>query len=437
MKRMRVWGLLLAGLLTVQVARAEETARPADDAEAKKVQAVEADGEAKADPNDAKPAEKKTYSSLREKKQAEAAECFQKLQAAYMNNKWDELKDLFRSSGRYLRLMDRDQQKLVLYMRKSVREFRPRWWKNTKSASNVSFRAGIWRRNFMANYMPSDMLGAQAPVGIRDGKILVIVSWRPTMVDNPEPAGGALAKMHGVTKGDLGEVIVWHELGHNYITNFLPLKHVIILYNDHNILFHHLQEFYADMTSLYHCSPKARLTILMFRLNNLDSGDETCAHARMSYGIGSLLLSEWMQNPDDWPSVHFPAEVPENDVEKSTIMYVYENFDPNWTVKEDKALREMTLDFIRRRGESVLRSKGVVPLHNGLEFNLIESQDREAKVKRDKWVAQKLKALIKAGRADEPIKKEKNDKGEIVIRRGNVEVRHRIGEDRPRIHIPW
>lgn len=374
---------------------------------------------------------------LAEKKDAAEA-CYKKLAEAYMSNQWDQVKELLAESRAHIRYMERDKQSLVSYMRTSVAEFRPRWWEKTKSPSNVSFGAQIWKRGFVANYMPSEMLGMQAPVGIQNGRIQVIVSWRPTMVDNPAAAEGELAKLHKMTKGDIGEVIVWHELGHNYITSFLPLRQVIALYRDHEILFHHLQEFYADMTSLYHCSPRARKAVLMLRLDLIEGGRETSAHARMAYGIGSWLLSEWLENPEAWPSVHLPPKVPEQDAERNTIVYVYENLSPSWTVEEDKALRDMIWKFIRLKGEAVLRGRGTVPLANKLEFKLVESEDREQKAQRDKWVAEKLTAAIEAGRADKPDgEAEKDEDGEIIFKKGDVTIKRSIGGRGKRIVVPW
>ncbi|HAU37014.1 MAG TPA: hypothetical protein DCX07_04785 [Phycisphaerales bacterium] len=343
----------------------------------------------------------KAYAEKLAAAQKEAAECHAALQAAYMKNDWSALDLHLNLSRKHIRNMNSDQQKDVTYVRKARSEYRQAWWSKIKSSSNVSFPANIWGRGFIANYVPSEELGRQM-AWIRNGKLECVVSWRPNLVDNPKAAEGELAKVHGLTKGDLGEAIVWHELGHNYITNFLPLQHVVALYNDHNLLFHHLQEFYADMTALYHSSAHARLATLMIRLDALEANREMEPHTRMAYGIGSLLLAEFLGNPEKWPSVHFPAAVPEKDVERNTVIYVYENIDPKWTFEEDKALREMVLKFIRAKGEQVLRSKGTIDLPNRLSFKLMEAEDRELKQKRDQWVKEKLEAAIATGRADKP-----------------------------------
>ncbi len=51
-------------------------------------------------------------------------------------------------------------------------------------------------------------------------------------------------------------------------------------------------------------------------------------------------------------------------------------------------------------GEKVLRSKGRIRLPNKLSFKIMTGDDHELQPKRDTWVADKLKAIIKSGRAD-------------------------------------
>ena len=210
-----------------------------------------------------------------------ATECYKSCAELYMKGKWAELKTALKGSRTHFRYMTPKQRINMTYIRRSMVECRPPWWKKTRSASSVSFTARIWNRPFTANYMPTESLGFTAPVDIHRGRIRVVVSWRPNMIDSPRAANGTLAKKHGMSKGDVAEVVVWHELGHNYVTTFLPPMHVIRLYNDYNMLFHQLQEFYADMTALHHCSPKARLACLLIRLDCLSWYSETESHTRL------------------------------------------------------------------------------------------------------------------------------------------------------------
>ncbi|MBT3198990.1 MAG: hypothetical protein HN350_03650 [Phycisphaerales bacterium] len=232
-------------------------------------------------------------------------------------------------------------QSSLITIPKTVKAYRPPWWPNMRSSSNVTFKATLWGRPLTANFVPSDTLGVMQAVAVKNGKLVTVVSWRPSMIDNPKPAKGYLAERHKLKKAAIGEAIGWHELGHNYISYFLPLKHVFILYENHSKLYYHLQEFYADMTSLYHSSPGGRLALMFMRLDGLARYDETEEHDRAAYAVGSLILSNVMLYPKKWPSFHFPPTVPTSEVELNTLRYMYENIDTKWTLAEDTALRTL------------------------------------------------------------------------------------------------
>jgi hypothetical protein len=287
-------------------------------------------------------------------------------------------------------------------------------------------------------------MGLQAPIGVdpRTGRLLVIVSWRPAFVDSPKPLKGWLAEAHGLTQADLAEVIVWHELGHNYVTLNLSLRDAIELYSNHRMLFEHVQEFYADLTSLRHASPRACRMALMTRLSELYRYNEREPHTRAAHGLGSLMLSEWLANPDDWPMVHFPPEVPEEHIERETIKYIYEHFDPKWSPAEYFALCRFIDRWVRTSGNRVLRGRGEVRLANRLEMKLMVGDDRDLQSKRDEWVAERLAKIIADGRAD-PKPEEENEKpGQVVriirnSRGGTIVVRTTDETHWDGIRIPW
>lgn len=356
-----------------------------------------------------------------------AGECYKQAVDAYMSGKWNALETFLKDSKKYQinSYMTRRQRADLMYVRKAAKEHRPKWWKKCRSSSNTSFPARIWNKKFIANYMPTESIGFAAPIDIHKGRIRVIVSWQPNLVDNPKPAKGFLAKRYGIKKGDIGEVVVWHELGHNFIMHFSDPKNVITLFRKHFMMYLHIQEFCSDMTALYHCSPRARLATLLIRLDSLEWYREVECHARGAHGIGAILLTHFLEKPDKWPSIHLPPEVPKEDVERKTIIYVYEHIDPKWTLAEDKALRELVKKFMWSKAKFVLRKKGEIRLANGLKFKLMATDDRDHQPKRDAWVTEKLKAAIKSGRADKPKKKDDSEEPTTMMWKGN------------RIEIPW
>lgn len=353
---------------------------------------------------------------------------YKKLVDAYMSEKWAEVSKQVSLYPKYVSRLSLEQRKDVTYIRQTAPLHRPAWWKHCKSNGNITFTAKIWNRSFKANYVPSAALGAQGVVEIRNGRLMSIVTWQPQLVDNPERLEGERGKAHKLVKGHLAECIIWHELGHNYITEFLPAQHVIELYQNYTMLFRQLQEFYADMTALYHAGSKGRRCQLFIRLGSLSMNYENDSHMRAAYGIGAIFLAEWLADPEHidkkWPHIHLPGKMPKKDIERNVLIYIYDKFDPRWSLAEDRQLRELVRRALVTRkpgqryteGERILRTKGTIELANNLKYRLMPADDRPHKTKRDAWVKQQLQKAIKAGKADKPVKDSRTPYGRPYIR---------------------
>lgn len=336
-------------------------------------------------------------------------ESYTKLVESFKAGGVSEIYTLVRAARRDSGKLTAAQRQDIAFIGREWRKVYPEWWKDVSSLKPVSFKAEMWGKKFPANYVPSDELGMQMPIAEdpKTKRLIVIVTWRPQYVGSKQPLEGWLSKKHGITYGNLAEAITWHELGHNYVTLHLPTKDAIELYRNHGVLFHHVQEFYADMTALRHCSPNAARTSFMFRLREFNAYNPLQSHTRAAHGIGAILLTEWLNHPDKWPMVHFPPEVPSENVELNTIMYCYENLDPEWDLTQYARLRSTIDRWMRtgRKGDLVLKNKGRIKLDNRLEMKLIAADDKDWQPKRDAWVAKKLQALIDSGRADKQASK--------------------------------
>jgi hypothetical protein len=344
---------------------------------------------------------------------------------AYMKADWDTYDEIIPASPKHRRGMSSDHRKDIAYIRSATKKHRPSWWSKCRSGSNVSFPASIWGKKFTANYMPSDMLGVMAPVEIRRGKLMVLVSWKPNYVDSTKKYsdGSSIGlrvegyEKHEFTMGHMAEAIIWHEMGHNYVSITLPLKHVLRMYVKHQLLYSHLQELFAEVTCLYHASPPARLFMLKMRQINLRDRyyDDSEAHDRScSHAVGSLILAKVMMKKELWPSFHLPGKMPEEDIERSVIYYMYSKLPKQLTLKEDKMLREYMGKWARAHGSATLRSKGKAKLENRQTFSLMGTDDRSNQKKRDTWVKTKLAALIKAKQTDDPKEAEKAKKKKSI-----------------------
>lgn len=332
-------------------------------------------------------------------------EAFEKLTTAFMNSDFDHFDELLKKVSANQFKLTPEQRRDLVYIRGVYPEVRPAWWDKTKSTSNVSFPIALWGKSGIANFEPGDALGESQPIKIVNNQLIAVVRWRPTYVDSNKPVKGLLGEALGVTEGDFAETIIWHELGHTYVTAWIPPMTTFEMYMQNKDLFFHLQEFYADMTAIRHASPKSRVLTMMFRLDEIDPPFEIAyrtkeAHTRAAHAIASLLLSEFISNPDKWPNVHFPPEITSDDVERKVITYVYEHFDKNWSLDEDQALRDFVQKSLAANGLRILQSKGVVPLREGQSFALLYADDTKLRPRRDIWVAEKMKKIIASGRAD-------------------------------------
>lgn len=341
-----------------------------------------------------------------------AEEAYKKLVAAYMNSDFNGFDELLRKASATQFKLTPDHRKDISYIRGVYKDVRPDWWSNTKSTRNVSFPMALWGKKGIANFEPGDALGESQPIKIVNNQLIAVVRWRPQYVDSDKAVKGLLGEKLGVSEGDFAETIIWHELGHTYVTAWIPPEMTFELYTKSRDLFFHLQEFYADMTAIRHASPKSRLLTMMFRLDEIDPPFEIAyrnkeAHTRAAHAIGSLLLNEFLINPNKWPNVHFPPEVPSGDAERKAITYVYEHFDKNWSLDEDQNLREFAQKYLAASGLRILQSHGAVPLREGQVFSLLYTDDTKQRTRRDAWVAEKLKKIIDSGRAD---KKSTTDK---------------------------
>jgi hypothetical protein len=137
--------------------------------------------------------------------------------------------------------------------------------------------------------------------------------------------------------------------------------------------------------------------------------------------------------------VHLPATVPKEDVERNTLIYLYENWDKYWTLGEDQALREMYDKFLQKNGKKVLQYRGTFTMDNKIKFSLTVSEDRAFQQERDKWVAEKLYGLIKKGRADAPksIQESTGPKILTVKTSDGRTIRLMTRSQGPRIDMPW
>jgi hypothetical protein len=325
----------------------------------------------------------------------DAEGAYKALVEAYLHGKWDALGDAAKAAERIQGLMTPQQRQDIAYIRKAAAECHPPWWTNCKSTSKVSFKASIWDRPVSVNYVPADKAGWTANADTHRKTISVVVSWNPAQVDETKPLEGEL-KRYEATSGDIAELTIWYHLGTNFVLSCLPLDQLVAMYADHKLLFDHFQDFLALQTAVYHTGPRARLTMLMLQLGPAGLRSDRESQVRASRAFGSMWLAEVLTDPTKWPNVHLPATAPEKDVEETMITNLYANVAADWTLAEDKALRELIRNFVTTKADQVLRTRGEITLANKLSFKLQAPDDRELQKKRDAWIVERVNKLAEA-----------------------------------------
>jgi hypothetical protein len=322
----------------------------------------------------------------------DAKEAFDAVAAAYMTNNWDGLQEAQKALQRYVGQLTQQQRGDLAYIRATAGDFRPSWWKACAGTSPAKIRTSIWGRTILCNYTPSDKLS----VMVDPTKMTVTASWNPSYVDSTVAEDGKLAEEHHLTRGDIGEVVVWRDLGSGYIMTLLPAEAILTMAKDNQLLFLHLQSFYAELTTLYHCSPKARRTAMLLHGTAIrEPANNGEGYIRACRAISSMFLTMVLEDPKKWPSIHLPDRVPDEAIEKTVGTLAYLGVSPNWTVEEDRLFREAIKDLLHANGDRAIKQRGKVLLPNKLPFMLMEPDDRPFQDKRDAWVKEKMQKAAK------------------------------------------
>jgi hypothetical protein len=324
-----------------------------------------------------------------------ATAAYDKVAEAYLNSRWAELKEAEKQAGRCAKHMTPRQRAELVYVRKTAPAFRPGWWTACKSTKQAKFRATIWGRSMVVDYAPADKPTILPWVDHQRRKVALKLSWNPSLVDNTTPKAGSLARKHHVTEGDLGEAMVWQQIGCSYMTECLPLMTVVELHNNHKHVYWHLLYFYGNLTSMYHCGPKARRTAMLMYASEMQQKASAEGFVRACRAISALFLTKVLADPSKWPSVNLPHSVPTGQVEEKTGIHAFQNVEPTWTIAEDRAWREALLAFFRVNRERALRGRGRLILPNKTLFMLMEPDDRKYQAKRDAWVTERLEKASK------------------------------------------
>jgi hypothetical protein len=313
-----------------------------------------------------------------------SGEPYHRLLDAYMGGKWDEVERMFSGSGRELQAIPVSERPKVNYMRESLAEGRPPWWRRSKAGEKFEFAPNVWGRVVNFTFDP----GAKFPVqsSLVRGQLALTVSWPTSDMDNPAAAE------RGFSKGDAASFGVWSALGMAEAWSGIPVEAQSNLKEDARVLMQQYLEFRSNLTEVYYASPSARrlglwLCLVMYVGENAGNPVRTAREA-----VAAMFMSEVAAHPMRYPSIQLPRALPAEGIEEKLAgalrLWIEKH---GWTLAEDKFLRDSIADFAKVNGRQA-HLKGQVALANGLLIALDPEKDKLLRPKRELWFKSKLDA---------------------------------------------
>ena len=313
-------------------------------------------------------------------------EPFQRLLDAYVGGKWDEVEGMFAASGRELQAIPLSQQPKVNYMRQSLSECRPEWWKRCKAGEKFAFAPNVWGRAVPTTFDPA----AKSPVqwSLFRGQLSWTVAWPTKDMDSHAPAE------RGFSKGDVACLNVWSTLGRAEAWSAIPLEEQTNLKEDASILLMRYLDFRSTVSDVYYGTPPVRRCGLWLSLT-MYVGENAASPVRSAReAVAAMFMSEVLAHPAKYPSIQLPKALPAGDVEEKLAWELMQWIGKHgWTLEEDKYLRDTFAAFAKVNARQA-HLRGQVTLANGLFVALDPEKDKLLRAKRGLWFKSKLDAAV-------------------------------------------
>jgi len=312
-------------------------------------------------------------------------DAYQRLADAYLDGKWDEVEEMFAAPSRELQAAAGAHQAELTYIRRTLTEGRPAWWKRCKAGEKVPLNQSVWGRTLRATFDPNGKGSMQATY---NGSLASItVSWAAADMDNPAPAE------HGYSKGDLMDLNIWTTLGMAEAFGAIPLQAQSNLKEDKKLLLQQYFDFRGDVTGVYYGTPRARrwglwLYMAMYMDKYAKMPIRTSREA-----VAVMFMSEVAANPAKYPSIKLPASLPVEGAEEKLAGELRGWIEKHgWTLAEDKSIRDAIAALATTNTRQV-NQIGDVALPNGLLFAFDPEKDKAFRQKRDAWFKAKVEAI--------------------------------------------
>lgn len=269
------------------------------------------------------------------------------------------------------------------YIRKTITECRPAWWKLCKAGKKVSFRAVVWGQQFGTTYNPEQEKAMM--LNFDNGRASVAIKWNAAEMDDPAEAE------HGFTKGELNDLEIWEILGTSASWTMIPVDSMVNLDDSGNKLLTRYLDFRGDVTALYYATPRARRWSIWLNVAawNGEYARMTTVNSRKA--VGAMVMQEIVGHREKYPSVQLPDSLPADRPEAALAEHLRHWIEKHpLTLAEDQSLREAIKAFSLANALSV-RKNGSVKLPSGLLVTLEPKDDAANETARQKWILDQMK----------------------------------------------
>ncbi|MGA2501230.1 MAG: hypothetical protein ABSH20_26120 [Tepidisphaeraceae bacterium] len=300
----------------------------------------------------------------------------------YMSGKWDDLDQDLKASVAEINALPAALKLDVTYIRQTVAECRPLWWKQCKAGQKTPIRSSLWGRNLDLTFDPAGKGGVQVEfIGARR---FVTVSWPTAEMDNPDHAE------HGYSKGELNNLSISATLGMAQYWAILPLDSIANLNEQQNLLLNRCFDLRGNITGVYYGSPRARQWGFWLYMAGYMEKYQKMPTVNGRKAVGALFVNEVVANSQKYPSIKLPNTLDADGAEEKLALKLKDWIEKRqWTLAEDRLLRDAAKTFAMAN-EGVLKQGGIVTFANKLVMSLDPAADGALRGKRDAWVKAKF-----------------------------------------------
>ena len=314
---------------------------------------------------------------------APASDMHDRIVAEYLDGKWDAVEaDLATLPKPPVITKASTQPTDVEYIRRTVAEGRPPWWKLCKAGKKTIFRYSVWGRSSAATFDPT----AKTSIGLNyvNGQGTTTVMWDASEMDNPAEVE------HGFTKGELNNLSVWSILGTCESWNAIPLRSQANLDDAGKLLLSRYLEFRGNVAGAYYGNPRARRWAMFLDLASYGDKYAKMPSIMSRKAIGAMFMEEVVAHRSTYPSIKLPESLPADAQAKLFNDLKSQVDERGFTFAEDRALREAIKTFALAN-ELKVKQTGKVTLPSGLAVSLDPESDKPESARRDAWLVAHLK----------------------------------------------